>query len=39
VQTLEVADRVDSDASRVPFLTQQPMRVYASMWDAEEWAT
>uniref|UniRef100_A0ACD5ZFN5 Uncharacterized protein n=1 Tax=Avena sativa TaxID=4498 RepID=A0ACD5ZFN5_AVESA len=23
----------------VPFPTRQPMRVYASMWDAEEWAT
>uniref|UniRef100_A0ACD5ZE57 Uncharacterized protein n=1 Tax=Avena sativa TaxID=4498 RepID=A0ACD5ZE57_AVESA len=23
----------------VPFPTQQAMRVYASMWDAEEWAT
>jgi xyloglucan:xyloglucosyl transferase TCH4 len=23
----------------VPFPTSQPMRVYASVWDAEEWAT
>ena len=23
----------------VPFLTQQPMRMYASLWDAEDWVT
>ena len=26
-------------ATGVPFPTRQPMRVYASLWDAEGWAT
>ncbi|XP_004966139.1 probable xyloglucan endotransglucosylase/hydrolase protein 23 [Setaria italica] len=28
-----------ASAAGVPFPTSQPMRVYASVWDAEEWAT
>ncbi|CAL4966633.1 unnamed protein product [Urochloa decumbens] len=28
-----------ASAAAVPFPTSQPMRVYASVWDAEEWAT
>lgn len=27
------------EQSGIPFPTKQPMRVYSSLWDAEDWAT
>nr|CAD1840271.1 unnamed protein product [Ananas comosus var. bracteatus] len=34
-----IRDFKNHEAAGVPFPTSQPMRVYGSLWDAEDWAT
>ncbi|CAL5040265.1 unnamed protein product [Urochloa decumbens] len=39
VDGVPIRDFRNMASAAVPFPTSQPMRVYASVWDAEEWAT
>ncbi|CAN6206801.1 unnamed protein product [Urochloa humidicola] len=39
VDGVPIRDFRNTAAAGVPFPTSQPVRVYASVWDAEEWAT
>lgn len=39
VDSTPIREFKNSEAMGVPYLDKQPMRVYSSLWDAEDWAT
>ncbi|MCL7050698.1 hypothetical protein MKW94_013871 [Papaver nudicaule] len=39
VDNVPIREFKNSEAIGVPYLNKQPMRVYSSLWDAEDWAT
>jgi len=39
VDNIPVRDFKNHEGMGVPFPKRQPMRLYSSLWDAEEWAT